>query len=264
MIPEEKLNRLVARRDELAQHTLLMVTFTVLAITGFAFHYSGSWWARALFGWPGGFLLRRIVHLVAAALFVVTAVWHVGYLFGARGRAFLRDMWPRGADFRQFFQTMGYDLGLRREAPRFGRFSYIEKAEYWALVWGTVVMTFTGLALWFGNVTERVLEVQALGVMLVVHFYEAVLAGLAILVWHFYSTIFSPTVTCPAMKLWSSNGCTNVPSTPRKERSSSAFQATSNGTSTSRAPSACMRSSFAAGAVSMATTVQGIPARRAA
>ena len=123
-----------------------------------------------------------------------TAVWHLVYLFSKRGKSFLRDIFPSVGDFRQFFQTMAYDLGLRREPPRFGRFSYIEKAEYWALVWGTVVMTVTGLSLWFGTVTENVLEVGALGVMLVIHFYEAILACLAILIWHFYSTIFNPPV----------------------------------------------------------------------
>jgi hypothetical protein len=89
---------------------------------------------------------------------------------------------------------MGYDLGLRRERPRFGRFSYIEKAEYWALVWGTVVMTVTGVALWFGTKTEHLFKVGAIGVMLVIHFYEAILAGLAILIWHLYSTVFNPPV----------------------------------------------------------------------
>jgi hypothetical protein len=89
---------------------------------------------------------------------------------------------------------MGYDLGLRARPPGFGRFSYIEKAEYWALVWGTVVMTVTGAALWFGTTTESLFKVGALGVMLVIHFYEAILAGLAILVWHLYSTIFNPPV----------------------------------------------------------------------
>jgi cytochrome b subunit of formate dehydrogenase len=181
-------------RNELWQHTLLMVTFTVLAITGFAFHYSGSWWARFLFGWPGGFVVRRAIHLVAALLFVGTAVWHLIYLFSRRGKQFLWDIFPRMKDFVQFFQTMAYDLGLRREPPKFGRFSYIEKAEYWALVWGTVVMTVTGAALWFGTFTESLLKVGAVGVMLVVHFYEAILAGLAILIWHFYSTIFNPPV----------------------------------------------------------------------
>jgi len=89
---------------------------------------------------------------------------------------------------------MAYDLGLRKDEPEFGRFSYIEKAEYWALVWGTIVMTVTGVALWFGTTTENLLEVGAVGVMLVIHFYEAILAGLAILIWHFYSTIFNPPV----------------------------------------------------------------------
>ncbi len=182
------------RRGELWQHTLLMVSFTVLAITGFAFQYAGSWWARFLFGFEGGFTVRRILHRVAAVVFMGTAVWHLVYLSRSRGRRFLRDMFPRLQDFRQFGRMIAFNLGRRETAPRFGRFSYIEKAEYWALVWGTVVMTVTGLALWFGNVTENLLEVQALGVMLVVHYYEAVLAGLAILVWHFYSTIFDPSV----------------------------------------------------------------------
>ena len=181
-------------RNELWQHTLLMVTFTVLAISGFAFHYSGSWWARFLFGWPGGFVARRAIHLVAAILFIATAVWHLIYLFGRRGRRFFRDIFPKAKDFRQFFQTMAYDLDLRREPPRFGRFSYIEKAEYWALIWGTVVMIITGAALWFGTITENMLKVGAIGVMLIIHFYEAILAGLAILIWHFYSTIFNPPV----------------------------------------------------------------------
>ncbi len=182
------------RRDELWQHTLLMVSFTVLAITGFAFQYAGSWWARLMFGFEGGFTVRRVVHRVAAVVFMATAVWHIVYLARKRGRRFLSDMFPRVKDFRQFGQMIAFNLGRRGTPPRFARFSYIEKAEYWALVWGTVVMTVTGLALWFGTVTESLLQVQALGVMLVVHYYEAVLAGLAILVWHFYSTIFDPAV----------------------------------------------------------------------
>jgi cytochrome b subunit of formate dehydrogenase len=181
-------------RNELWQHTFLMVTFTVLAITGFAFHYSGAWWAKMLFGWEGGFAARRLIHRIAAGLFVATALWHMIYLLSLRGKQFFRDIFPQKDDFVQFFQTMAYDLGLRKELPRFGRFSYIEKAEYWALVWGTVVMTLTGFFLWFGTLTEEIFHVGGVGVMLVVHFYEAVLASLAILVWHMYSTIFNPPV----------------------------------------------------------------------
>jgi len=189
---EEQVRRMT--REELWQHTLVMISFVVLAVTGFAFHYSGSWWAKLLFGWEGGFALRRFLHRAGAVVFVGTTVWHVVYLTRARGRRFLRDIFPRRRDFVQFGQTIAHDLGLRAQEPRFGRFSYIEKAEYWALVWGTVVMTITGFGLWFGNLTERFLPVDALGVMLVVHYFEAVLAGLAILIWHLYSTVFNPPV----------------------------------------------------------------------
>jgi cytochrome b subunit of formate dehydrogenase len=182
------------RADELWQHTLLMISFTVLAITGFAFHYSGSWWADWLFGWPGGFQFRGIVHRIASVIFVLTAVWHLVYLCRRRGRQFMRDIFPTTRDFVQFYETMAFDLRLRKQRPRFGRFNYVEKAEYWALVWGTVVMIMTGFGLWFGHITQWLFDIGALGVMLVVHFYEAILASLAILIWHFYSTIFSPTV----------------------------------------------------------------------
>ncbi len=182
------------KRDELWQHTLLMITFTVLAVTGFAFHYSGSWWAKMLFGWEGGFTIRRDIHRIAAILFILTGVWHVIYLLGRRGRQFMKDVLPYPRDFLQFGQTMAYDLDLRQDPPRYGRFSYIEKAEYWALVWGTAVMTLTGFLLWFGGITEKFLHIGSLGVLLVVHFYEAILACLAVFVWHMYSTIFNPPV----------------------------------------------------------------------
>jgi cytochrome b subunit of formate dehydrogenase len=101
-------------------------------------------------------------------------------------------MLPRAHDFRQFVQMMGYNLGVRKEHPQFGRFSYVEKAEYWALVWGTAVMGISGLMLWFDNFFVNWLPKGFLDVMLVIHYFEAWLAFLAILIWHMYSTVFSP------------------------------------------------------------------------
>jgi cytochrome b subunit of formate dehydrogenase len=87
-----------------------------------------------------------------------------------------------------------YNLGLTKKHPQFARFSYVEKAEYWALVWGTIVMGITGLLLWFDNIAINWLPKGFLDVMLVIHYYEAWLAFLAILIWHMYSTVFSPKV----------------------------------------------------------------------
>jgi len=87
-----------------------------------------------------------------------------------------------------------YNLGIRKERPRFGRFSYVEKAEYWALVWGAVVMIVSGFFMWADNIAVHWFPKGFLDVMLVVHYYEAWLATLAILIWHMYSTVFNPSV----------------------------------------------------------------------
>ncbi len=180
--------------DELWQHTLLMVSFTVLVITGFALRYGDSWFASLLFGWDYGFTVRGIIHRVAAVVLVIATLWHVLYLFSHRGRRFLKDMIPNFSDFTQFTQRILFNLGLSKNEPRFKRFSYVEKAEYWALVWGNAMMIITGFLLWFDNFFVAILPKGFLDVALVIHFYEAILATLAILIWHLYSTVFSPHV----------------------------------------------------------------------
>jgi cytochrome b subunit of formate dehydrogenase len=66
--------------------------------------------------------------------------------------------------------------------------------EYWALVWGTIVMVVTGLMLWFKVGVGNILPRWSLDAATAVHFYEAILATLAIIVWHFYQVIFDPDV----------------------------------------------------------------------
>jgi cytochrome b subunit of formate dehydrogenase len=182
------------RLGEVWQHTVLMVSFIVLVITGFALRFGDSWIAGFLFGWDHGFEVRGILHRIAAAVMVFGSVWHFFYLFSQRGRVFFKDMWPKFSDFKDFIQRVMFNLGIVKESPRFGRFSYIEKAEYWALIWGTAVMIVTGFMLWFDNFFIQLIPKGILDVALVIHYYEAILATLAILVWHLYSTVFNPHV----------------------------------------------------------------------
>jgi cytochrome b subunit of formate dehydrogenase len=183
------------RYNEIWQHTFVMVSFIVLVISGFALTYDESFLAGVFFGWAGGFELRGTVHRIAAVFFILTVVWHLLYLCASRlGREFFTDMVPLLKDFTQFWQRILYCIGRRAESPRFHRFSYVEKAEYWALVWGTAVMVVTGLLLWFDNWFINFLPKGFLDVALVIHFWEAWLASLAILVWHLYSTVFNPAV----------------------------------------------------------------------
>ncbi len=180
--------------NEVWQHIFLTVTFLMLVITGFSLRFSEAWWVKFLFGWEGGFPLRGIIHRVSAVLFVLTTIWHLFYLSSKRGREFLKDMMPVVIDIKQLGLMVSYNLGINKSRPRFGRFSYVEKAEYWALVWGSVIMIITGFFLWFDNYTIKWFPKGFLDVMLVIHYYEAWLATLAILIWHMYSTIFSPSV----------------------------------------------------------------------
>lgn len=181
---------------EAAQHWVLMLSFSVLVITGFSLRFSDAAWVKLLFGWEGGFKARGLIHRIAAVIMALGTAWHILYLFTPRGRNWFRDMVARRTDWIHVRQNAAYFLGLREQPPRFGRFSYMEKVEYWAVMWGTVIMMVTGLLLWFENyfIDRWGLTKSVLDVVLVIHYYEAWLAFLAILVWHVYGTVFKPGV----------------------------------------------------------------------
>ncbi|MEK6674904.1 MAG: cytochrome b/b6 domain-containing protein [Planctomycetota bacterium] len=183
---------------ETAQHWVLMISFIVLVISGFSLRFSESWWVDLLFGWGGGegFVIRGTIHRVSAVVFMIWAAWHLLYLCTARGRQWFKDMIATRNDVTHIKQNALYFLGRRNQEPRFGRFSYMEKCEYWALLWGAAIMTATGVLLWFDNyfVQQWHLPKGVLDVALVIHYYEAWLASLAIFVWHIYGTLFSPSV----------------------------------------------------------------------
>ena len=179
---------------ERLQHASLGLSFIALVVTGFMLRYPESWWVLSIRRvWPGVFDARSIAHRAAALVMVAASLYHVAYLsFTTRGRALLRDLWWRRKDLTDAIATMKYNVGLSAARPRYDRFSYIEKSEYWALVWGTLVMAATGFAMWFDNKFIGLLTKLGYDVARTIHFYEAWLATLAILVWHVYFVIFNP------------------------------------------------------------------------
>ncbi|PIQ87025.1 MAG: hypothetical protein COV74_02450 [Candidatus Omnitrophica bacterium CG11_big_fil_rev_8_21_14_0_20_45_26] len=178
---------------ERMQHSILTLTFCVLAYTGFALKWPNAWWAFPFTLGHFNFDWRGVVHRFAAALFTLLALYHIFFLlFTERGRKQLKAFFFRKKDAKDFTQLMKYNLGKIKEKPKFQRYNYIEKMEYWALVWGSVVMIATGILMTFEDFTMRYFPKWILDVALTIHFYEAVLATLAIIVWHFYFTIFDP------------------------------------------------------------------------
>ena len=179
---------------ERLQHAALAVSFFTLVYTGFALKFPESWPFAWLARLEGGHAWRSLIHRGAAVVMVATALLHLVYLLGRRGRAMLLAMLPRPQDARDAIANLLYLVGLRSFPPRFEHFGYIEKAEYWALVWGTAVMTVSGGLLWFENASLRWLNKWVLDLATIVHYYEAWLAFLAIMVWHIYQTVLNPDV----------------------------------------------------------------------
>ena len=182
--------------SERLQHGALALSFTLLVVTGFMLRYPEAWWVLVIRRFSDrAFELRSLTHRVSAVVMVAASAYHLGYLlFAARGRTLLRDLWWRRKDMQDAVTTLKYNVGLSRVRPEYDRFSYIEKSEYWALVWGTLVMASTGIVMWFDNTFIRLFTKLGYDVSRTIHFWEAWLATLAILVWHFYFVIFNPDV----------------------------------------------------------------------
>jgi cytochrome b subunit of formate dehydrogenase len=139
--------------------------------------------------------MRSIIHRVAAVVFMAVSVTHlISLIVSRRLRNHWKEMLPNANDPREALSNFAYNVGLGNTPPGRSAHSYVEKAEYWAVVWGAIVMVGSGLLLWANNLAMKLLPKTWLDVATSVHFYEAVLATLAIVVWHFYSVILDPDV----------------------------------------------------------------------
>src|SRR5208282_4389267 len=183
-------------------HWLVVLSFPVLVFSGFALKFPGAWWSQPLDMWESRFFFRGLVHRVAAVVLLVSLAYHILHLiFVRRDRAIFRYMIPDLADARALSRMFLYNLGLADERPTFGKFNYVEKIEYLAFLWGTAVMAATGFTLWFNNLALRYFPKWFSDAATALHYYEAILATLAILIWHFYTVIFDPDVY-PMDRAW--------------------------------------------------------------
>ncbi len=180
-------------KSEVVQHYILFISFMTLSITGFALKYQSSWWADLLrsIGLSEG--VRQYTHRTAAVTLIAAGLYHIYYLlFTPRGRDVLLNLIPKFHDVTDARDNILYYLKLKKDKPKFEAYDYTEKAEYWALIWGTVVMGATGFILWFPTVVGNWAPIWLIKVCEMIHFYEAILATLAIIVWHWFFVIFHP------------------------------------------------------------------------
>lgn len=177
------------------QHALMALSFTVLVLTGWPLSAHGYPASRFLTGLFGGMEGCSLAHRIAAVVLIVASVYHLIYLSVlAKRRTLPLSMVPTPGDVRDLAQNVLFFLGLRKNRPNFPRFTYFEKFDYWAVFWGVVIMVGSGLIRWFPVASMKVLPPWAYEIAYFAHADEALLAGLAIFVWHFYNVHLRPQV----------------------------------------------------------------------
>ncbi len=177
------------------QHLTLAVGVLILIITGLPIKFHDTLVAKIFFEMTGGIAVSRVIHRVGATLLIIVSVWHVLFITATRtGRNDFKQLLPTPKDLKDFVQNIKYLLGLSKQKPRYGRFSYVEKFDYWAVYWGMVIMILSGLLLWFNNFFLGIVPKFMFDIATEVHSDEAMLATLAIVVWHWYNVHFNPEV----------------------------------------------------------------------
>ncbi|HVP89641.1 MAG TPA: cytochrome c3 family protein [Terriglobales bacterium] len=199
---------------ERVQHGLLILTLFTLMATGLPLFLSGFKPLAWLLPGGQGSGFRGVLHRVAAVVLVLNLVWSAATtIFTARGRASFQAMVPRARDFRDAFEQLFHNLGVTRllcrlgfgrklfarhpswlfeAAPLYDRYNFVEKFEYWAVGWGSAVMITSGFFMWQVDLSLRLFPLWVHNIFIVVHSYEALLAFLAVIIWHMYNVHFNP------------------------------------------------------------------------
>ena len=170
------------------EHFVMAASFTVLGVTGLVQKFAMNSLAEQLIGIMGGIEMTRVIHRVAAIVFALLTVYHsivLAHKFFVR--RIQMTMVPTLKDVRDGLHSLGYCMFLRKDSPKMPRYNFAEKLEYWALIWGGLIMLVTGFMLWNPLITTLFLPGQFIPAAKAAHGGEAVLAVLAIIVWHFYN-----------------------------------------------------------------------------
>lgn len=175
------------------QHGNMAVSVILLVLTGIPVKFHEAPWAIDVMSVVGGLEVTSLVHRVAATLLMAVAAAHLVYITATvHGRHNFREMLPGPGDVRDLIHNIRYFLGFAPDRPAFPRFSYLEKFDYWAVYWGVVVMVGTGLVLWFETDAMRFLPKEWVDIAKEMHSDEAMLATLAIVIWHMFNAHFNP------------------------------------------------------------------------
>ena len=169
------------------EHLTMLLSFSTLGLTGLPQRFPTSTVGVAIVQALGGIENLRAIHHVAAVVMMFGTAWHI--LVMGYSVMVLRDkmsMLPSLQDAKDGIQALLYNIGFVKEYPKMGRYTFEEKMEYWAFAWGAIVMGATGFMMWNPITATRFLPGDFVPAAKAAHGGEAVLAVLAIIIWHMY------------------------------------------------------------------------------
>lgn len=175
------------------QHALLLITLIILALTGLALYFHDSWLGRLLISIEGGIESRGRIHRISAIILIILSIYHILYiLFSRNGHEEFLKMAPRINDFREFILDLLYSLNITEEHPQFEKYSYRDKFQYWGVLAGVLIMTLTGLVLWFQEFSMSVLPKWCFDLTFVIHGGAGLVIFFVLFLWHIYDVHLSP------------------------------------------------------------------------
>jgi formate dehydrogenase gamma subunit len=177
------------------EHFSVMVLFLVLGLTGFAQKFFDAPWAIWTTAMMGGIDRLRWIHRAAGVMFTVFAIVHISIgLFMVLTRRSRPSMIASRKDFLDAVAMLRYYLRISDKQPRFDRFDYRQKFEYWGMVLGGMLMIATGFMLLYPVIVTRLLPGEFIPVARVAHSNEGLLAFLIVIIWHIFNAHLSPGV----------------------------------------------------------------------
>jgi formate dehydrogenase subunit gamma len=192
------------------QHILMIISVTLLVLTAMPLwctRYPFSGWPAGLIDLFGGLETVRLVHRGAGCLLIFAFAYHILYIMiHPDGRRDFLLMLPTKKDFADLYQNLRYFLGKSGNPPRFGRFSYFEKFDYWAVFWGCLIMIGTGVIMLYPQAVAaflpQTLTNKVFGMAREAHYHEAILAALALFTWHVFNVHLKPGKFPGSMVWW--------------------------------------------------------------
>ena len=182
------------------QHMLMFTSVILLIITGMPLKFPQFALSKFIvIDIFGGLQNSTVVHRVGAVGLIIVGVWHLIYsILSKTGRRDFFLMVPTLKDASDAVGTIKYYIGKAKSGPKFGRFSFIEKFDYWAVYWGMVIMIGSGSIMWYKEIFPK----YWYDIGREMHSDEGLLATLSIIIWHFYNVHFNPEVFPMSWTWW--------------------------------------------------------------